>query len=61
MTELIPGVEYLYTIPAEKPTDYWVLIVVFIAPVAVKTLRYGKDTGRNMSRKSRDKRNATHN
>lgn len=30
MTELIPGVEYLYTIPAQKPIGYWVLIVVFL-------------------------------
>lgn len=35
MTELIPGVEYLYTIPAGKPIDYWVLIVVFIVSFAV--------------------------
>lgn len=30
MTELIPGVEYLYTIPAGKPLSYCVLIIVFI-------------------------------
>ena len=35
MTELIPGVEYLYTIPAGKPIDYWVLIVVFIVSFAI--------------------------
>ena len=35
MTELIPGVEYLYTIPAGKPLSYWVLIVAFIVFFAI--------------------------
>lgn len=35
MTELIPGVEYLYTIPAGKPIGYWVLIVVFLVCFAI--------------------------
>lgn len=35
MTELIPGVEYLYTIPAGKPIGYWVLIVVFLVSFAI--------------------------
>lgn len=26
MTEFINGVEYLYTIPAEEPTSYWILV-----------------------------------
>lgn len=29
MTEFINGVEYLYTIPAEEPTSYWILIAIF--------------------------------
>lgn len=35
MTELIPGVEYLYTIPAGKPLSYWGLILVFIVCFAI--------------------------
>lgn len=29
MTEFMNGVEYLYTIPAEQPMSYWILLVVF--------------------------------
>lgn len=29
MTEFINGVEYLYTIPAEEPTSYWILVAIF--------------------------------
>lgn len=35
MTDLINGVEYLYTIPAEEPTSYWILLVVFFVAFAV--------------------------
>lgn len=31
MTEFINGVEYLYTIPAEEPTSYWILVAIFFA------------------------------
>lgn len=31
MTEFINGVEYLYSIPAEEPMSYWILIVIFFA------------------------------
>ena len=30
MTEFINGVEYLYTIPAEEPISYWILLVIFL-------------------------------
>lgn len=29
MTEFINGVEYLYTIPAEEPISYWILVAIF--------------------------------
>ena len=29
MTEFINGVECLYTIPAEEPISYWVLVAIF--------------------------------
>lgn len=35
MTEFINGVEYLYTIPAEEPTSYWILIAIFIIAFAL--------------------------
>ncbi len=31
MTEFINGVEYLYTIPAEEPISYWILVAIFFA------------------------------
>ena len=34
MTEFINGVEYLYTIPAEEPTSYWILIAIFFIAFA---------------------------
>lgn len=34
MTDLINGVEYLYTIPAEEPTSYWILLAVFFVAFA---------------------------
>lgn len=34
MTDLINGVEYLYTIPAEEPMSYWTLIAIFGAAFA---------------------------
>ena len=30
MTEFINGVEFLYTIPAEEPISYWILLVIFL-------------------------------
>ena len=30
MTEFINGVEYLYTIPAEEPISYWILVAIFL-------------------------------
>lgn len=30
MTEFINGVEYLYTLPAEEPISYWILLVIFL-------------------------------
>ena len=35
MTEFINGVEYLYTIPAEEPMSYWILLAVFFVAFAV--------------------------
>lgn len=35
MTEFINGVEYLYTIPAEEPISYWILIVIFFVCFAI--------------------------
>lgn len=35
MTEFINGVEYLYTIPAEEPISYWILLAVFFVAFAV--------------------------
>lgn len=29
MLDLINGVEYLYTIPAEEPMSYWILVAIF--------------------------------
>lgn len=29
MTEFINGVEVLYTIPAEEPISYWILVAIF--------------------------------
>lgn len=29
MTEFINGVEFLYTIPAEEPISYWILVAIF--------------------------------
>lgn len=29
MTEFINGVEYLFTIPAEEPISYWILVAIF--------------------------------
>lgn len=29
MTEFINGVEYLYSIPAEEPMSYWILVAIF--------------------------------
>ena len=34
MPDLIDGVEYLYTIPAEEPTSYWILLAVFFLAFA---------------------------
>lgn len=35
MTEFINGVEYLYTIPAEEPTSYWILVAIFFFAFAL--------------------------
>lgn len=35
MTEFISGVEYLYSIPAEEPISYWILVVIFFACFAI--------------------------
>lgn len=35
MTEFINGVEYLYTIPAEDPISYWILIAIFFIAFAL--------------------------
>lgn len=35
MTEFINGVEYLYTIPAEEPTSYWILVAIFFIAFVV--------------------------
>ena len=34
MTEFINGVEYLYTIPAEEPISYWILVAIFFIAFA---------------------------
>lgn len=34
MTELINGVEYLYSIPAEEPISYWILVAIFFIAFA---------------------------
>lgn len=35
MTEFINGVECLYTVPAEEPMNYWILIVIFFVYFAI--------------------------
>lgn len=35
MTEFINGVEYLYSIPAEEPTSYWILVAIFFIAFAL--------------------------
>ncbi len=35
MLDLINGVEYLYTIPAEEPMSYWILLAVFFVAFAL--------------------------
>lgn len=35
MTEFINGVEHLYTIPAEEPTSYWILVAIFFIAFAL--------------------------
>lgn len=35
MTEFINGVEYLYSIPAEEPVSYWILIAIFFVCFAI--------------------------
>lgn len=35
MTEFINGVEYLYTIPAEEPTSYWISVAIFFIAFAL--------------------------
>lgn len=35
MTEFINGVEYLYTIPAEEPTSYSILVAIFFIAFAL--------------------------
>ena len=35
MTEFINGVEYLYSIPAEEPISYWILIAIFFVCFAI--------------------------
>lgn len=35
MTEFINGVEYLYTIPAENPISYWILVAIFFIAFAL--------------------------
>lgn len=34
MTEFINGVEYLYSIPAEEPMSYWILVAIFFIAFA---------------------------
>jgi hypothetical protein len=34
MTEFINGVKYLYTIPAEEPISYWILVAIFFIAFA---------------------------
>ena len=40
MTEFINGVEYLYTIPAEEPTSYWILVEIFFFAFAFFGIMY---------------------
>ena len=35
MTEFINGVECLYTIPAEEPISYWILVAIFFIAFAL--------------------------
>ena len=35
MTEFINGVEYLYSIPAEEPISYWILVAIFFFTFAL--------------------------
>lgn len=35
MTEFINGVEVLYTIPAEEPISYWILVAIFFIAFAL--------------------------
>ena len=35
MTEFINGVEYLYSIPAEEPISYWILVAIFFIAFAL--------------------------
>lgn len=35
MLDLINGVEYLYTIPAEEPISYWILVAIFFIAFAL--------------------------
>lgn len=35
MTEFINGVEYLYSIPAEEPISYWILVAIFFIVFAL--------------------------
>lgn len=35
MTEFINGVEYLYTIQAEEPISYWILVAIFFIAFAL--------------------------
>ena len=35
MLDLINGVEYLYTIPAEEPMSYWILVAIFFIAFAL--------------------------
>lgn len=35
MAKFINGVEYLYTIPAEEPMSYWILIAIFFIAFAL--------------------------
>lgn len=34
MTEFINGVEYLYSIPAEEPISYWILVAIYFIAFA---------------------------
>ena len=35
MTEFINGVEYLYSLPAEEPISYWILVAIFFIAFAL--------------------------